>query len=237
MLCIIMLRSITTPSFDHLWIESYNSIRKFYPDVDIKIIDNGSTCASTIPLQRCEIIKSEYATSRLFSPYYEFLKIDGYTKAVIVHDGFIFNSYVDFTSVNSVRFMWHFETHDYDNSRLIEKQLTILDNSKKVVDMFVSKSWYGCMGCMCVITKEFLHRLEDKYKFTRLADVIDNKEDAIAFERTLAVLCYSEIADLKDTVSFEGDIVNMQWGYRYEDYVRYPSNRPSKPFFKLFGAR
>jgi len=232
-----MLRNVTTPSSDRLWIESYSSIRKFYPDVDIKIIDNGSTCASIIPLERCEIINPEYPNSRLFSPYYEFLKIKGYTRAAIIHDGFIFNSYVDFTTIENVRFMWHFETHAYDNARLITKQLNVLDNSKRPLEVFASNAWWGCMGCMCVITKDFIQSLEDKYKLTRLARVIDNKEDAIAFERTLALLCYSEIVDLKKSVSIEGDIANMRWGYSYDDYAVNPANRPNKPFFKFFAAR
>lgn len=235
--CFLMLRKVETPYFDNYWIESYKSIRKFYPDTHIKIIDSNSMCASLIPLENCEIIQAEYSEARLYSPYYEFLKIEGYSKAIIIHDGFIFNRYIDFSTINKVKFLWHFETHDYDDTNLITKQLNTLENSQPLVDLYNSKAWNGCLGCIIVIDKAFLTQLEDKYKLSRLIHIIDNKNDAIAFERTIAVMCYQECSELKENPSIEGDIRNMIWGYTYNDLVNSRSLQDGKPFFKLFGAR
>ena len=232
-----MLRNVRSPDFNNYWTESYKSIRKFYPDIDIKIIDNNSTCASTIPLTNCEIIQAEYPESRLFSPYYEFLKMNGYSKAVIIHDGFIFNSYIDFNTVHNAKFMWHFETHDYDNHDLETRQISLFDNNEPLLKMYNSKQWHGCLGCLLVIDKPFITMLEDKYKISRLVTMIHNQEGAIAFERVIAVLCYYEHPDIVNDLSFEGDIRNMIWGYRYSDYVQNPTVQQTKPFFKLFAGR
>jgi hypothetical protein len=236
-ICFLLIRKVLTPYFDNYWIEAYKSIRKFYPDTHIKIIDNNSTCASTIPLVNCDIIQAEYPESRIFSPYYEFLKIDGYSKAIILHDGFIFNSYIDFTKITNVKFIWHFETHDYDDTNLITTQINTLENGQPLLDLYFSKEWYGCLGSLIVIDKSFITLLEEKYKISKLVNVIKNQADAIAFERVIALLCYYEYPDLKDNLSIEGDIKNMIWGYTYADYVADKSPQMSKPFFKLFGAR
>lgn len=235
--CFVILRHVDNAYFDRYWIEAYKSIRKFYKDTPIKIIDTGSTCASTIPTENCDIIQAEYSGSRLFAPYYELLKLEDYSKAIVIHDGLIFNRYIDFSEYPPVKFLWHFETHDYDNDALITKQIEALENHEDALNLYKSKAWYGCLGCLMVIDKSFLDGLEEKYKLKRLINIINNKDDAIAFERTVAVLCYQEYPVLKDEPSIEGDIRNMIWGYRYEDFMNNPSAQDGKPFFKLFGAR
>ena len=237
MFCILMIRKVTAHEFDIFWIESYKSIRRVYPDVDIKILDNKSTHASTMPLENCDIVETEYSNSRLFRPYHEFLKMSGYSHAVIIHDGFIFNRPIDVESVRNVKFMWHFETHEYDESPHILRQLKTLNNSADLIRLYTSSAWHGCMGCMVVITKDAINTLERTYGLSRLVNIVDNKDDAIAFERTLAVLCYHAFPEVRNDPSFEGDIRNMIWGYRYRHYVENPSRVADKPFFKFFGAR
>jgi len=90
---------------------------------------------------------------------------------------------------------------------------------------------------MTVITKDAIQTLERAYGLSRLVKIVDNKEDAIAFERTLAVLCYHAFPDMRTDPSFEGDIRNMIWGYRYTNYAEDLSRVADKPFFKFFGAR
>ena len=236
-LCILMLRHVPESYFDKLWIATYESIRKFYPETHIKIIDNNSTCASLYPVVNCEIIKATYPESRLYSPFYEFLKMEGYSKAVILHDGFIFNTYVDFNAIDTVKFLWHFEISNYVKHELEIQQLRILDNNEELFTLYDSKTWLGCLGCLIVIDKQFMDQLESRYKISRLVSNIHNQEDAIAFERVLAVLCYCQYPKLKEAPSIEGSITNMIWGYTYEKYIDNPSAQSDKPFFKLFGAR
>lgn len=236
-LCFLLIRHVSVPHFDNLWIAAYESIRKFYPDTHIKIIDNNSTCASLYPVVNCEIIKSQYPESRLYSPFYEFLKLEGYSKAVIIHDGLIFNKYIDFNVMENVKFLWHFEINKYVNHNLEIQQMNALDNNEELFTMYNSKTWLGCLGCLTVIDKHFIDQLESRYVISRLATIIKNQEDAIAFERVLAVLCYTAYPTLKDAPSIEGSISNMIWGYRYNDYINNPSAQDGKPFFKIFGAR
>ena len=236
-LCILMLRHVKEAHFDKLWIATYESIRKFYPNTHIKIIDNNSTCASSYPVVNCEIIKSQYPESRLYSPFYEFLKMEGYSKAVIIHDGFIFNKYVDFNTIDAVKFLWHFDINNFVKHELEIKQIGALDNNEELFTLYRSNKWLGCLGCLIVIDKDFIDKLESRYKISRLVDIIHNQEDAIAFERVLAVLCYQAYPKLNEAPSIEGNITNIIWGYRYSDYIKNPSAQSNKPFFKLFGAR
>ena len=236
-LCFLLLRHVTNPQFDKVWIATYESIRKFYPDTHIKIIDNNSTCASLYPVVNCEIIKSTYPDSRLYSPFYEFLKIEGYSKAIILHDGFIFNIYVDFNTIDTVKFLWHFDIRDYVKHELEIQQLNALDNNEELFKQYNDTVWLGCLGCLLVIDKQFLEQLESRYKISRLATIIRDQEDAIAFERVLAVICYQAFPALKENPSIEGNLTNMIWGYTYDNYINNPEAQASKPFFKLFGAR
>jgi len=235
--CILLLRHVIEPHFDNLWIETYKSIRKFYPDTHIKIIDNNSTCASLYPVVNCEIIKATYPESRLYSPFYEFLHMEGYSKAIILHDGFIFNTYVDFNTITPVKFFWHFEISDHVKHELEIQQLNTLDNNVELLTLYNSKTWLGCLGCLTVIDKEFINQLESRYKISRLATVICDQEGQIAFERILAVLCFQAYPAIKEAPSIEVSISNMLWGWRYNDYINNPSAQSNKPFFKLFGAR
>jgi len=236
-ICFLMLRHVSNPDYDKWWIATYKSIRTFYPDTHIKIIDNNSTCVSTIPLVNCEIVQAKYPKSGVYSPYYEFLHIDGYSKAVIIHDGFIFNKYVEFSNIHNIKFFWHFEDHWWDDNNSIVPLFNVLDNNKPLLDLYESKAWNGCMGCISVIDKSFVNLLEEKYKISNIAPLITDKSGATAFERVLAVLCYNEYTDIKHAPSLEGDIRNLIWGYTYNNYIQNPSAQMNKPFFKLFGDR
>jgi hypothetical protein len=232
-----MLRHVSNSYYDNWWIATYKSIRTFYPDTHIKIIDNNSTCASVIPLENCEIVQAKYPKTGLYSPYYEFLHINEYSKAVIIHDGFIFNKYVDFSNIRNVKFLWHFEDHNWDDNDAIMSLFNVLENNEQLINLYVSRAWNGCMGCISVIDKSFLNILEEKYKISNIAPIITERNRVWAFERVLAVLCYNEYTDLKHSPSIEGDIRNLIWGYTYNDYINNPSAQIHKPFFKLFGDR
>lgn len=236
----VILRSVQSEYFNNYWLECYKSLRKYYPDTDIKIVDNASNpefLKCPFELERCEVIAAEFPQTRLYSPFYECLKLSGYDVAVIIHDGIIFNSHVDFTSVETAKFLWHFETHEYDNHALERRMIETMNRSSQLMQVYNSNAWYGCMGCLTAMNLNFLQKLQEKYTITNLIPLVNNQTDAIAFERVLAVLCYTEHPELATDPSFEGDIRNMDWGYTWDDYIQNPRKQEDKPFFKLFGAR
>lgn len=251
----IILRHVTKDlqNSDEIWKECYKSIRLFYKN-KIIIIDNNSDYSiikNNIELENCETINSSNFNCRLFTPFYELLKIN-FERAIIIHDGVIFQKFVDFSKFEDVKFIWHFVMKKYDDINLIEKQLSVLTNNNELFNIFRQKQFVGCMGCCLAITKDFLLKLENKFKISNLKDIITNQQDAIAFERTISVLCFCEKQNLNNDLSFEGEIKFMVWGYSYSDYINkqiyfeqteWDTNKnividiTPKSIIKIFGAR
>jgi hypothetical protein len=242
----VVIRHITKKlnNSHDIWKACYNSIRKFYSN-KIIVIDNNSDYSlfndDDNTLINCEIINSQYPENRLFSPFFELLKID-FNRAVIIHDGVIFQKYVDFTCFNSVKYIWHFDTKDFDNHNLINKQLDALDNNTDLHCIFKEKQFVGCMGCCLAITKTFLNTLQERHNIQNLVKYIENQEDAIAFERTISLLCCLNYPEIISDISFEGEIRNMSWGYRYSNFIN--NNKivngvdiTDKHIIKIFCAR
>ncbi len=241
MFTFFILRFVSTEEHNFYWQECYKSIRRYYPENEIIIIDNNSNKSllnHNLTLENCRIIQSEYPNSRLFSPFYEILKLQDIDKAIIIHDGIIFNRHIDFDNTfNNIKFFWHFITHHYDNYNLEMAQLNLLNNKEECIQMYNSKQWYGCLGCITAIDNKFLKLLEEKYGLSILKTAIKNQDDAIAFERVLAVLSYSAYPEISKDLSYEGDISNMTWGVKYDQFIKDNTIENNKPFFKLFGAR
>lgn len=75
------------------------------------------------------------------------------------------------------------------------------------------------MGCCLAITKDFLKKIRRYFYDIKTKNIINNQNDAIAFERTIAILCFTLYPGLINDISFEDEIKHMVWGYRYNDYV------------------
>jgi hypothetical protein len=234
-----------------LWQECYKSIRQFYNN-KIVIVDNNSDKTilnHDITLENCEIVYNEIYKTNLFSPYSFLINYD-FERAIILHDGCIFQKFVDFSQFSNCKFIWHFDTKLYDNLYLIERQLNILENNQELIKIFREKRYTGCMGCCLGIDKKMLMELEKLYKISNLKNIIKNQEEAIAFERIISILCFSLYPNIIDDLSFEGEIKDMVWGYRYRDFmnkqkifkVNYEGYEKeidisTKSIIKIFGAR
>jgi hypothetical protein len=237
-LIFIMLRNIPNEKFKNIWIESYNSIRKFYPTKFIYIIDSteNKEYIENIETTNCIVFNSEIPNGRLFAPYYYYLKyLSKYKKAVIIHDGIIFQQCINFDSIE-LKFLWHFETHEYDNTPVGFDIINNLENNEELKYLYQSKKWYGTLGCMIVIEYNILQKIQEKYNILKLSTVITNKEYACEFERILSVLCYSEY-NFNNTTSLFGDISNMEWGLQLNNYLENKEKYSNYPLVKIFGAR
>jgi len=249
-LLFVMLRHVNSSmsDCDKVWQKSYKSIRKFYNN-KIVIVDNNSDynlINNNINLENCETFNNHYYDTRIFAPLLYLLYVD-FNKAVVIHDGVIFQKYVDFSKFQNVKYIWHFDTKLYDNDFLISNQLNVLENNNVLLNMLRNKTYTGCMGCCFAIEKQFLQTLENKYKISNLKNVIDNQEKAIAFERTFSILCCSEFKNIIDDISYEGEIRDMVWGYIYQHYISgqkifdLGNNKTiditNKSIIKIFGAR
>ena len=121
-----------------VWKECYKSIRRFYNN-KILIIDNNSDYSimnNDISLENCEIVNNTFYENRLYAPFYYLLNNNiHYNKAIIIHDGVIFQKFVDFNSFSNVKYIWHFDSKEWDNVPLIEYQLEKLTNNSVLYDI------------------------------------------------------------------------------------------------------
>lgn len=234
----VILRHISESTKD-LYKECYKSIRKFY-NHEIIIIDNYSNkefMDKDFVMTNCSIIENELnANLRLYLPFYKLLHID-FDTAIIIHDGTIFHEYIDFSNLSPFKTIWHFDTKQYDDIPLIKQQLYSLTNHHELLDILHNRTYFGSLGACVIITKDFLMKLEHKYKISNLKNIIHSKNHACAFERTIIILGLSLYPDLKYDKSVCGEIGTMTWGLNLNDYKKYLNLHKKKPIVKLFGAR
>jgi len=234
----VILRHVTE-STKEFYKECYKSIRKFYNN-EIIIIDNYSNkelIDNDFVMTNCSIIENKLNPDlRLYLPFYHLLHID-FEKAVIIHDGTIFHEYTDFSNIIDIKSMWHFDTKQWDDFNLITQQLNSLTNSSHLFDILNNRTYFGSLGASLIITKDFLVKLENKYKISNLKNIIHSKPHACAFERTIVILCLSLYPDLKYDKSVCGEIGDMTWGLTLSEYKNSLNIHKKKPMIKLFGGR
>ena len=109
----IILRHVNNELTDKYWKRSYQCIRKYYPENKIMIIDDNSNYKyiTNIELYNTVIVDSTYKKRGEILPYYYFLKLKPFKKAVIFHDSVFINSYIDFNKIEKYKLIWDFK-HD-----------------------------------------------------------------------------------------------------------------------------
>ena len=234
----IITRNVTDENNDRYWKECYKCIRKFY-DNKIIIVDTGSNkeFLTEIELINCDIINAEHPKKALIASYYLMYTKKLFKKAVIIQDSVFIQEYIDFNSIEHVKFLWHFEHIDDQPDKEL-RLIHMLDNCEQLVYLYYYKNvWKGCFGSMCVITYDFIHILQEKYNFIKLYDIINCWEDWMALERALAVLCTFENMTLCNEPSVLGDIFEniYRWGYTMDEYLE-QKNHQFK-IIKVFSTR
>ena len=82
----IILRHVSKPGHNRLWINCYQQIRKFYKAAIVIIDDNSKqSIVKKIPLINCTIIQSEFPGRGEILPYYYMFKKKLFGKALILH--------------------------------------------------------------------------------------------------------------------------------------------------------
>lgn len=242
-------------SHSEYWKECYSSIRKFYPDKKIIIIDNNSDnnlIDLSFELINCEVINSEIPESGFFAPFYYLLtkKFD-FETGIILHDGMIFTDYIDFNSVKLCKFFWHFTSRCLQIS--VHDFMKELKDSQSILDAYYTNNWVSSLGATGVFNISFLKKLEEKHEITRLKNKIKANLDITDWERLIGIIMYANckpfeysyfndcVTDAINTpgVNNNGVYVDrIDWAYSYEQYLVDKSvNNLRKPLVKIFGRR
>ena len=238
-----MIRYVNSQITNLLWQECYRCIRKFYTNKIIIIDDNSiPEFLTTIDMVNVEIIQSEFPKRGEILPYYYFLKNAWFDTAVILHDSVFIQKPIKFDKEN--RFLWHFETHLYDNileeTTLIEK----LSNHNEILDLYLKKEqWNGCFGVMSVIQYNTLHHINSKYNLFTILDSIHTRNDRMRLERIFACILWYEAKLTKNDCSYFKNIEKFsKWNfnetYTFHEYLKDKvSNSITLPIIKLWSGR
>src|SRR5688500_5116665 len=81
----VILCHVRNHDDNRLWVRCYNSVREFYPETLIILIDDNSAVPiSTHNLKNVTFIRSEYPGSAEILPYYYFLKYQWAEKMIFL---------------------------------------------------------------------------------------------------------------------------------------------------------
>jgi len=188
----IILRHVNNELTNKYWITCYHSVRQYYPENNILIIDDNSNyeyITKTL-LYKTTIINSEYPKRGELLPYYYYLHNKLFDIAVIIHDSVIVNKYIDM-SVETYKFLWEFE-HDWDQIEDETRIITIFNDLE--LNSFYENTdlWKGCFGGMTIITHDYLTYINNKYDISKLLYYVLNRYNRCSFERVIACLLQKE---------------------------------------------
>lgn len=220
----IILRHVNSSITNIYWKKCYDSIRIFYPENHILIIDDNSDVnfLETHLLYKTTIINSEFPKRGELLPYYYYLKNKLFDYAVIIHDSVFLQKKIYF-EVDSYQFIWDFE-HTWDQID-DETMMIKLFNDNELYEFYKDKTlWKGCFGGMSIITHDYLMHINNKYDISKLLDVVLTRYNRCSFERIISCLLQKE--KYCRPVSLLGDIHKYcQWGiriYNIDDYKELP---------------
>lgn len=221
--CFIIIRYVSNEQSNLYWKECYTCLRKFYNNLIVIIDDNSNNfLTEDIELINCKTIKSEFPNAREILGYYYFHKHHFSQKAIIIQDTVFFNKFIDFSTINDVKFLWSFGESHTDLDPEVLKLIYRLDNFMEVAALYLAKyKWRGCFANMSIISYQLLDKINLRYKFLdNLVPIISTKEDRMWLERIFACLCYlTAPSDLQDQPHVFNDIFEYcQWGLRFGHY-------------------
>ena len=214
----IVLRHVNNELTNKYWIKCVNSIRKYYPENNILIIDDNSdyNFITNETLYKTTIINSEYPKRGELLPYYYYLHNKLFDIAMIIHDSVFINSYIDM-NVEKYKILWDFE-HRWDQIVDETKMINIfndLELNKFYEDKYL---WKGCFGGMSIITHDYLTYINKKYDIRKLLDLVLCRFNRCSFERVIGCLLQKE--GLQE--SLLGNIHNYcKWGISFEEIDRF----------------
>lgn len=210
----IILRHVNNELTDKYWIHCYESIRKFYPENLILIVDDNSNYdyITEHTLYKTTVINSEFPKRGELLPYYYYLKNPLFKKAVVIHDSAFINSIID-TDTDKYKFIWEFE-HYWDQP-YNESEMMLSFNDPELMYFYNNKNlWKGCFGCMAIITYDFLNKVNERHNLSKLIDFVLSRYNRQSLERVLA--CIFQFNGSRQTLL--GNIhTYCKWGITFED--------------------
>jgi hypothetical protein len=234
----IILRCVRSKDHDLLWQECYDHIRKLYPNPILIIDDNSNPSFLTQdkPLENVTIVKSEYPGAGELLPYYYFLQLNPFERAIILHDSMFIKRPIEIPTGQQIRFLWHFETHVWDDKKTETDYLKQLSTNPDLISFYESKKWYGCFGVASVVSHDYVKMLDQKYNLFILKDLIKTRDQRSSLERVMAVIAFFERSVDLHNCSYYGNIFHFPRAFRV-NYQQYKASPFEQPMIKVWSGR
>lgn len=219
----------------------------------INDIDLHSTPCKSIweELPNVTYIKSEFKGRGEILGYYYFHKLKPSERAIILHDSVFINEPINHNSNNDCEFLWRFNSdvcmdngagkdriHSIDVIQtLLELSNNSYSNSKKLINCYKKKKWYGCFGIMSVVNWKYLNDLNNKYSFFNIIlKQVDTRYKRQCLERIFGILTCYELGNVN--VLYGNIKTYCRWGTTFQlDMLNKHTLRLNLPVTKVWSGR
>uniref|UniRef100_A0A6C0B8T7 Glycosyltransferase 2-like domain-containing protein n=1 Tax=viral metagenome TaxID=1070528 RepID=A0A6C0B8T7_9ZZZZ len=169
----IILRHVNSLLTNLYWIKCYDSIRTFYPENKIVIIDDNSNYhfITKKELYNTIIIQSKFPGRGELLPYYYYVRNKWFDNAFIMHDSVFMQSYIN-VNIDKYTILWWF--NHLSDDVVNETRIIDLFHNPELTAFYKSKNWVGCFGGMTIISHDFVTHINTKYNLNLLLPVITN---------------------------------------------------------------
>ena len=253
----ILTRHVNSVTTNKYWNQNVKLIRTFYPYAKIIIIDDNSNYSLVKPdfnYMNVEVIQSEYPKRGELLPFIYYLRNKWFDKAVILHDSVFISKKINFASVVlPVLPLWH-AAYDKENLSNLLRLCSLLKNNIQIynklakpkenflptVGKIETNEFNICFGVQCVITHDFLKRIEEKYKISNLIHGVHCRRDRCALERIMGIIFNEECPHLHKYRSLFGNIHlhYKSFKYNYNEYeYDFKHNNPKGIMVKVWTGR
>jgi hypothetical protein len=234
-LAFVILRHVRSIADHKRWRKCYTSIRKYYSDTPIIVIDDASAFVDDDFENRLlqsspatTFIKSEFPGAGEILPYYYYLQHRWAKKIVVLHDSMFIIRKLNQSEIQSkdgVKFIYSFEEHHHNDTARICNLIKMLPNAEMLLEMHNRPTdWCSCFGVCSIIDLETLQLTESLFHWTSvLVQHIKTREDRMALERIFGIIHFAaHLVYSKDEVAIFGLINNVPNAF----YLRAESLEP-----------
>lgn len=154
------------------------------------------------------------AGESLFLYYYHLLKPS--KKAVFIHDSMFLLEPIESAIIKNLTTIRPLLSFNRKFRMKEQEEFTSkLKNGDEIINFINKNNWIGCFGGSCIITLNFLEKLEEKYNITNLTQFITCRNEREVYERILGSIISCEEPTIEN-ISLFGDL--------YEYFDKFPTN-------------
>ena len=189
---------------------AHASVRRFYPDSPILIVDDNSPLEGPDDYDaQTSVVRSTFPGAGEFGLYYYYHHTRAFDRAVFLHDSMVINRPLDLSNAHAIKYLWHFAYHEslWQHVNDVERLLSELADREGAERKYRSNAWTGMFGCCCSLTWSCLDRIVQRYQLFRLLPKVNTRATRCAMERVLGILFSEELR--QDSPSLNGNIFEL----------------------------